>query len=151
MDEANDHLFLVLGCFGRRDEDFISCTGVSNRILCVDGSLQHFDEMCEYLEGIRLFDKPTFDLNAIRHIIFNMQDRYPQGPQPLWKQNKFNLMERFILDHRGCGTFMRLTVGAHEDLPSLEQRIKIQGTPNALMPLEQEPQRFNLKVVRGRR
>jgi len=151
VDDKNQNIYLVLGCFGRRDEDFISCAGVSNKILIIDERLQHIDEISEYFEGLRLFDRPVFDLNAIRHVLFNMQERYAQGPQPLWRQNKFHLLEKFVLDHRACGNFIRLVVdGPDEIAPSLEQKVRIPGTPQSLVPLT-EPTRFELKMVRNRR
>ncbi len=106
---------VVLGCFGLRQDDFVSCSCVQNTILKVGPSIHRYDEMTSYFEQCRLFDKPMFELNGIRHFIFNMQDRYDQVMRPLWTQKKFELYQKFIMDHRFCGLFLRLSLP--EEIP----------------------------------
>src|SRR3990167_20378 len=99
---------VVLGCFGLRIDDFVSCSAAENIILNVDTSLTNYNEMMDYFDQCRLFDRPMFDLNAIRHFVFNMQDRYDQVTKPLWSAKKFELYQKFIIEHRHCGLFIRL-------------------------------------------
>lgn len=111
---SSSELYLVMGCYGRRDYDFISCRGVENRILKISPSLEYYDDMCNYFEGLRLFDKPLFDINAIRHMLFNMQDRYDQKIKRLWTEQQFQLYEKFIHTHKMCGIYVRLMIGEEE-------------------------------------
>lgn len=99
--------YIILGCFGLRIEDFVCCASVENIILKVDTSLPNYNEMMDYYDQCRLFDRPMFDANAIRHVIFNMQDRYHQVIKPLWSVKKFELYQKFLIDHRHCGLFLR--------------------------------------------
>jgi len=103
-----DELYLVIGCFGRRDDNFVSCCGVENRILQIKDSLNFYNDMMDYFEAVRLFDKPMFDFNAIRHFMHNMQDRYDQRMKRLWEEKTYSLIERFILTHKSCGVYVKL-------------------------------------------
>ena len=86
----SDVIFLVLGCFGRRDNKFVSCAGVENRILKVTTALEHYNEAMDYFDSCRLFDRPMFEMQAIRHFIFNMQDRFDQigAGKRLWPEHR---------------------------------------------------------------
>ncbi len=144
-----DELYLTLGCFGRRDDDFVSCRGVENRILRLDESLENYGEMMDYFESVRLFDKPMFDQNAIRHFIYNMQERFDQRLKRLWSEKYYNLLERFIISHKSCGTYVKLILvnAAFDDIPEAEpEKVLIKGSPeiDTKKPIE-------LKVIRGRR
>ena len=152
-----DQLHLVIGCFGRQDSmdsagshTFISCPAVENRILKIDESLEYYDEMMNYMEVVRLFDRPMFDLNAIRHFLHNMQDRYDQKFKRLWSEKQYNLIERFILGHKICGTYVKLIIVNSEfeekpKLPILKE--KIIGTP--IVEKANETPQF--KLIRGRK
>lgn len=144
----SEELYLCLGCFGRRDDSFISCRGVENRILRIEDHLENYDEIMDYFETVRLFDKPMFDGNAIRHFIHNMQDRFDQRFKRLWNENYYNLLERFINSHRSCGTYVKLIlINTELEEPSKEEpdSVLVKGTPELL---NKKPE---LRVVRGRR
>jgi hypothetical protein len=135
---SNEDLYVLLGCFGRRDEDFISCAGIENRILKVDPSLgENLDKAIEYFEGCRLFDKPLFDLNGVRNFIFFMQNNFHKGPMPLWRENKFILFQKFILDHRFCGVYIKLIlVDSNNEpakLPDETESIFIKGSSGKIL------------------
>lgn len=115
-------LYVVLGCYGRRDEDFISCPSCHNRILQITGDLEGIDEMVTYFEGCRLYDKPLFQYDSVNHFIKNMQDRFPQGGRPLWKENKYQLYQKFIFDHRICGVFAKLEVETFNNIKKEEYK-----------------------------
>lgn len=116
-----EELHLVLGCFGRREGEFVFCPSVSNRILKIDENLEHYDEMMDYFESLRLFDKPMFDNNAIKHMVYNMQDRFDQAVKRLWTEREFDACEKFIVGHRKCGLFSRLVLSYGEEDPHMER------------------------------
>lgn len=146
---AQEELYLVLGCFGRHDDNFVSCRGVENRLIQIQESLDQYNEMMDYFEAVRLFDKPMFDTNAIRHFIHNMQERYDQKLHRLWSEKFYHLIERFIISHRGCGVYIKLIlVNPEYDVkPEPEpEKVLIKGSP------EPEEKRLpELKIIRGRR
>jgi hypothetical protein len=107
--------YLVLGCHGRTENGFILCPGVQNRILKLDDSLVNIDGVIDYLEAVRLFDRPMLDQNAVRHLIYNLQDRFDQKFKRLWTDHEYNLIERFIHMHKQCGTYAQLIIVSEED------------------------------------
>jgi len=153
---ASEKLFLVLGCFGRQDSvnsadllTFVSCPSVENRILKIDESLDFYNEIMDYFESVRLFDRPMFDLNATRHLLHNMQDRYDQKFKRLWSEQQYNLFERFILGHKICGTYIKLIIVSSEydkkpELPP--EKIIVKGT--GIIEKNVPPQ---LTLIRGKR
>lgn len=100
--------YVLLGCFGLTQDGFTCCAGVENVILKVNTSLPDYNEMMNYFDQCRLFDRPMFDLNAVRHFVFNLQDRYSMVTRPLWSVKKFELYQKFIIDHRHCGVYIKL-------------------------------------------
>lgn len=104
----NESLYLVLGCFGRQDDGFISCKSVENKILKISSELEGYQNMMDYFSSCRLFDRPVFELNAVRHLIFNLQDKYDQKINRLWSEKNFTLYQKFIIDHRPCGVYIKL-------------------------------------------
>ena len=125
-----ESVFIVLGCYGRKEDGFILCPKAENRILKLDDSLVYLDEIWDYLEAVRLLDKPLIDLNAIRNVIFKMQDRFDQKIKKLWSEKEFHMIERFIHMHKACGLYIRLitdTVQPFQPEEGLEL-IKIQGS-----------------------
>ena len=141
---------MVLGCFGRNDDGFVSCPGVENRILKLDDSLVYLDEIMDYLDSVRLFDKHMLDVNAIRHLIYNLQDRYDQKVKRLWTEKQHHLYEKFVIGHKPCGVYAKLVLVSDEisvPKPTAPKRVFVKGTPE---PLQFEKQPV-LKVVRTRR
>lgn len=104
----NDELYLVLGCFGRKDDNFVSCLGAENRILKINTSLNGYDQIMDYLEGCKLFDKQLFDANGVRNVISYLQNKFDQGIKRLWSEKEFTLFQKFILDHKLCGIYLKL-------------------------------------------
>lgn len=104
----------------------------------------------DYFEGVRLFDKPLFDLNAVRHFLHNMQDRYDQGFKRLWPEKKYNLFERFVISHKGCGTYIKLII-----IDTAMENPQQQNEPERKLvkaTSESEQKEFpKLRVIRGRR
>ena len=102
--------YVVLGCFGYRVDDFVHCNGIENVILKVGPSTNDYQKMMDYFEQCRLFDKPMFDMNGIRHVIHNLNDRFDQVYRPLWTPKKYELYQKFVNEHRRCGLLLKLTL-----------------------------------------
>ena len=126
---------VILGCFGLTIDNFVYCNSTENTILIVDVSLYNYSKIMDYLEVCRLFDKPLLDLNAIRHFIFNIHDRYDQVVKPIWPIKNYELYQKFIISHKDCGVFIKLDSDIKE---SIERK-------------ENTPIVGSLKLARGRR
>ena len=145
-----ENAYLVLGCFGRTDDGFVSCPSIENRILKLDDSLVYLDDMMDYFESVQLFDKPMLDWNAICHLVYNLQDRFDQKIKRLWTEKEYHLLERFMQMHRQCGLYTKLIVVPEEmDIPAeLEpDSLTVKGSPEIIQK-EKKPE---LKLVRGKR
>lgn len=70
--------------------------------------MEGYNQMMDYFSSCRLFDRPLFELNSVRHLIFNLQDKYDQKNGRLWTEKNFTLYQKFIIDHRPCGVFVKL-------------------------------------------
>lgn len=147
--ETKHELYLVLGCFGRREDDFISCAGIENAILHIEEGLYLYNDMMEYLDNCRLFDRPIFDLNAIRHFVFNMRERYDQPMRRLWSEKKFDLYQKFIIEHRHCGLYVKLVLTDPIFVAQQpeEKSILIPGEKSDSN--DSEPIKGKLRIVRG--
>lgn len=161
--KIKEDLYLVLGCFGRVDDGFVSCSSCENKILTLDTRLENYNGVIDYLDVCRLFDKPTFDFNAIRHVLHNMQDRFDQvaSGRRLWTEKQIQLYQKFLIDHRLCGLYLKLALEAKEipnnneeqheveDLNIEDKSVKIVAHSNQ-RKLVAAP-KVNLKLIRGRR
>jgi hypothetical protein len=140
--------YLVLGCHGRTENGFILCPGVQNRILKLDDSLVNIDSVIDYLEAVRLFDRPMLDQNAIRHLVYNLQDRFDQKFKRLWTDHEYNLVERFIHMHKQCGIYAQLIMISEEPNDKEKDQISfVIGIPE----VEKHNRIINLSGVRGRK
>ncbi len=109
-----DLIYLILGCHGRCEDGFTLCPGVNNKILLLHNDLERIDDIWKYLEGVGLLDRPVIDINAIRNIVYKMQDKFDQKFKKLWSEMEFNQIERFIHMHKNCGLIVRLQTGFEE-------------------------------------
>lgn len=124
------NVYLVLGCYGRKEDGFILCPSVCNKVLKLDDSLIYIDEIWDYLEAVRLLDKPLIDINAIRNLVYKMQDKFDQKIKKLWSEKEFNSIERFIHMHKSCGMFVKLELSYEEQIVEEQENIvKIKGAP----------------------
>lgn len=153
--------YVSLGCFGLVVDGFTSCGGVENTVLKIHSGLFNYNGMMDYFDQCRLFDKPMFDVNAIRHFIFNLQNNYDQLTKPIWSPKKFELYQKFILDHRHCGLQLKLrlpdeTVIEKETEPEiiLSRKLSEVEKPPTIESELVTPaplHRNNLRLLRGRR
>jgi hypothetical protein len=152
-----EELYLILGCFGRQDNGFVSCASVENRILKITSATEHYNDIMGYLDTCRLFDKPMFEMQAIRHFIFNMRERYDQvgAGRRLWDETSFTLYQKFLIDHRLCGLYVKLVlINPLETEPepeSEEKKIFIKGDKPFSKEPEEFPKESKLRLIRGRR
>lgn len=156
--KVRENLYLVLGCFGRRDDGFVSCSSCENRILNINTHVENYNEILDYLETCRLFDKPAFDYNAIRNIIFNMQGRFDQiaSGRRLWSEKEADLYHKFIVNHRMCGIYLKLELVSSElsqnnkekETDFEEKTIKIEASNKRKVVAAPK---VNLKLIRGKR
>lgn len=151
--------YVTLGCFGLRTDDFISCGGVENTILKVNPKIVNYNEMMDYFDQCRLFDKAMFDLNSIRHFVHNLNERFDQVARPLWTPKKYELYQKFIIEHRHCGLILKLTL-PEESVVEPEEPLYVSnkgsevGKPPLLEDAITTPpplHKNNLRLLRGRR
>lgn len=106
----DEELYLVLGCFGRADNGFVSCSSCENRILFINPRIENYQGIMDFLDTRQLFDKPSFDFNAIRNILQNMQGQFDQvsSGRTLWSEPQIQLFQKFLLEHKQCGLYLKL-------------------------------------------
>lgn len=141
--------YLVLGCHGRTENGFVLCSGMQNRILKLDDSLVNIDGVIDYLDAVRLFDRPMLDQNAVRHLVYNLQDCFDQKLKRLWTDHEYNLIERFIHMHNQCGTYAQLILVCEDssNIKKPEQISFVKGIPE-----KERPNKIvNISSIRGRK
>ena len=120
QDEKDSSLYLVLGCWGRIDDKFVTCPSASNPILLVDKKLEDHDFLVKYLQTVRLFSRKIIDYNAVRNVLFKIQNNFLQGYKPMWDAKRFRLMENFTIQHRPCGVYLSLEL--LDEPPEVKER-----------------------------
>jgi len=105
---VEENAYLVLGCYGRTENGFVLCSSTQNRILKLDDGLVNVEGVTDYFEAVKLFDRPMLDQNAIRHLIYNLQDRFDQKFKRMWTDHEYHLLERFMQMHKPCGLYAQL-------------------------------------------
>lgn len=144
-----ENAYLVLGCYGRTENGFILCPSVQNRILKLDDSLVNIDGVLDYLEVVKLFDRPMLDQNAIRHLVYNLQDKFDQKFKRLWTDHEYQLLERFMHMHKPCGLYAQLILVPDEGEKSTEEEeiSFVMGTKE----VEKKERKISLSSVRSRK
>lgn len=144
-----ENAYLVMGCYGRSENGFVLCPSTQNRILKLDDALVNVDGVTDYLDAVKLFDRPMLDQNAIRHLIYNLQDRFDQKFKRLWTDHEYHLLERFIQMHKPCGLYAQLILvpQQEESNPDAEQVSFVKGIPE----IDKPERKINLTSVRGRK
>jgi hypothetical protein len=146
---SEENVYLVMGCYGRKESGFVLCPSIQNRILKLDESLVNYDGIMDYLDAVKLFDRPMIDQNAVRNFIYNLQNKFDQKIRRLWTDHEYHLIERFIIMHKNCGIYCQLILVSEELDDEEDDQISfvIRGTPQR----EEIYKPPNLKVVRGRK
>ena len=108
---AKGDVKLMLGCFGRTDDGFISCPAAENCILTVTQSQSNYSELMDFFDSFKLFDRRILDYNAVRHMLFNIRERFDQLTSRIWSEKEFLLYQKFTIAHRDCGIYLGLNTG----------------------------------------
>jgi hypothetical protein len=101
-------LFLVLGCNGKVDGEFMSCASVENVVLELSPQLEQIKDIITYLKALRLFETKLQDYNAARRVLFNIKEKYYQGYKPILDEQYFKLIEKFTINHKECGIYLSI-------------------------------------------
>ena len=151
--DFRERLYLVLGCFGLVEDGFVSCSKCENKILRIHPGLECYQELMDYLDSCRLFSKPVFDYNAVRNILQNIESRfdYTAAGKPIWSANEMKRLEKFIINHRICGLYLKLHAYSNEEpKPELEEEpIKVESSSKKIS-LAEAP-KVKLSLIRGKR
>jgi hypothetical protein len=117
-------LHIVLGCFGRTDDGFVSCSKCENKILRVSPDLELYHKMMDYFDNCRLFDRPMFEFNAIKNFLYQMRERYDQiyVGKRLWSEKQYHLFEKFVIEHRNCGLYLKLETNSQIDINQINTK-----------------------------
>ena len=100
-------LFLILGCWGRKEEDFMSCSGISNKILELTKQNERNRAIIDFLdENYRLFDKPLY--NNVHTALFGIQDKFSLTGNSVFSKVEFHRIETFCQMHVKCGLYLKL-------------------------------------------
>lgn len=101
---------ISLGCFGRHDEGFILCSGITNTIFTLTNDHYYYEEIMAFLDNCKLFDKAIFDYNACRSFLSSFRSKFESPVKPIWKEKKYNMYLKFVSDHKDCGLCLKLSV-----------------------------------------
>jgi hypothetical protein len=100
-------VLLTLGCWGRIEEGFIICNGVTNQVLDITKNSERNVSIKDYLDShFRLFDRPLY--NNVHTAIWNIQDKFSIKGNPVFNNYLFRRIEEFCIIHRKCGLFLCL-------------------------------------------
>lgn len=98
---------LILGCWGREKDDFVSCSGIANEILDLTDNSKRNVKIKDYLDShFKLFDRPLY--NNVHTAVWNVQERFSEKGDPVIPEIKFRYIEEFCIEHAKCGLFLRL-------------------------------------------
>jgi len=103
------NIVLYLGCWGRKDEGLVLCSGISNPILDITDATEMNAEIVNYLDkNLQMFDRPLY--NNVHTAVFNIQSKFSMAGNPVFKDKYFKLLEQFCIQHKSCGLFLRLVL-----------------------------------------
>ena len=126
----NQEIFLILGCFGLNENDFISCLACENNILKINSSSEYYPEMMDCLDKYKLFDNPMLDSNGIRNFLSIFRDNFNRIDQILWSENKVKSIYKFINNHKECGLYLKLSFE--------NKKIVIEEKPITINPVQSQ-------------
>lgn len=111
-----------MGCYGYKDDGFIFCNGVENNIFSFDNNHILYQEMMNYLDNCKLFDKPLYDYNSVRNFLSRFRQKFESPLAPVWIERKYNSYQKFAIDHKNCGLVLRLSLQKDEKPKNLEEK-----------------------------
>lgn len=106
-------LFLVLGCWGKQNNNFVLCSSTQNIILDLTKNNVRNSNIINYLDHtLRLFDKPLYA--NVHTAIWNINEKFSEADSPVFEENLFKNIEKFCIEHVHCGLFLRLELRENE-------------------------------------
>lgn len=106
----NYKIHIIMGCYGYKDDDFTFCSGIENSIFVFSKDHILFQEIMNYLDNCKMFDKPLYDYNAIRNFLSRFRQKFESPLAPVWIERKYNAYQKFAIDHKNCGLVLRLSI-----------------------------------------
>jgi len=98
---------LVLGCWGRKHDDFQVCRGVENEVLDITDHTERNTAIAKHLDEVyHLYDRPLY--TNVHTALFSLQENFSQRGKPVFPKEYFEHMEGFCVIHAKCGLFLRL-------------------------------------------
>lgn len=113
----NSKIHIIMGCYGYKDDDFVFCSGIENSIFSFDSSHISYKEIMNYLDNCKLFDKPLYDYNAVRNFLSRFKQKFEGPLSPVWVERKYNLYQKFAVEHKNCGLILKLATQRMEASP----------------------------------
>jgi len=110
----NYKIHIVMGCYGYKDDDFVFCPGVENKIFAFDKKHFSYNEIMNYLDNCKLFDKPMYDYNSVRNFLSRFKQKFESPLSPVWVERKYNNYQKFAIDHKNCGLIIKLSSQKNE-------------------------------------
>lgn len=129
----NYDVHLLLGCWGLQQDSFILCGGVENTILSIGLSTPQYQELMDYFDNLRLFDRPLFEWNAILNVIYNLENKFSQVTKPTFLPKQKERIQKYLQQHRSCGVYLKLALADDLQIPTVsvkeekDREIFVQG------------------------
>lgn len=102
-------IHLILGCNGSIGlNGFVCCNKLSNTILTITPNFENINEMLIYFKSLNLHIYPLKDYNAVRRVLFNLNEKFPQNFKPIWDEKYFHQLEEFTINHKKCGIYLKI-------------------------------------------
>lgn len=106
---------LILGCWGREQDNFNCCSGTTNVILDITKNTERNVLIAEFLDKVYgLFDKPLY-LN-VHTALWSLQDKFSDVSNPVFSKKFFKQIEEFCVAHKKCGVYLRLNIKETEEI-----------------------------------
>jgi len=102
-------VILVLGCWGNQNNGLCLCSGIENEILDLTLKTERNKEIVDYLDiNFKICDRPLY--NNIHTAIWNIQEKFSEKGNNVFKEPYFKSLEEFCIFHAKCGLFLRLEI-----------------------------------------
>ena len=98
---------LILGCWGRENNNFSFCSSTSNVILDLTKNTERNRNIAEFLDKMYgLFDKPLY--TNIHTAVWNIQDKFSFKSNVVFPEVFFKQIEEFCVVHKRCGLYLKI-------------------------------------------
>jgi hypothetical protein len=125
----NVKIHIIMGCYGLKDDDFVCCPGIDNKIYSFDKKSYFYKEIMDYLDNCKLFEKPIYDYNATRNFLSRFKQKFENPISPIWVERKYNIYQKFAIDHKNCGLFLKLST---EKIETSDSKLESENRSNIL-------------------